>query len=631
MQFTSKTLLGPLQSEGLESDKDFIRNYVPMNGTKSIYDDSLITSIISGEKNIFSGVRGSGKTMIMKTGEMVLESEIKKGEGKKILPCYISFSGFRNDVTMQDEAELSNDELKVVKEIFRGFFYISLLDNILVKIENLELSKDVPFNFFGIKTEVGVKREIKKALHELKQVGFAELTQLKQSENKNSAGINVLDGIFDFKSSNELKRQTTKKSVTMDDLQKTVLFKNTIESICEVYGIDRIHFMFDEVFTLKYLQAEFFNILFGFRNFKYCSFTISAYPTLMDYGTEFDIPDDANVTTVAPILYKPNKKQFEKPLFDFVGKRLEVYGNKELSEVIFDDALQDLILYTNGNPRILLHSIQHIWDEKKGKINISSITNDIVNQIANTIYIDFLNKQAIRYKLSMDKINGFLDVIIERLRRMNSRGVHPTVFFLIDSSIEYHFSRTIDLLQYCRIIDHYKVGDFGGSTSKKGKVFLLNPLFARYHGVFTRDQLKQLPNLIKNAINKDRKIQFASLDSFLVQIGDAINSCPILAKGQCESVDCGEAFNESWRKCPFHDHDLTVGVIEEEKKEKPSISIECLPISYKLRNRLHEIDVKNVFDVTDCGIDGLQQASYIGRIRAKMIYYYAIEYIDDFL
>lgn len=264
-------------------------------------------------------------------------------------------------------------------------------------------------------------------------------------------------------------------------MQKTSLFKETVISLCETYKIDKIVFLFDEVHYLKYLQSEFFDLIFGFRNFGKLSFSISSYPAFMDYGECFDTPDYAKMLDVSSVLYKPSKNEFENPLIKLVELRLRTYGGIAYEDVISNEALELLILLVNGNTRMLLQSIDFIWRKNnQRKINTSSITQDIIIDMVNDWYIGFRDNQAKRYKTNIKKVNEFSDVIIKRLNDYNKRNKTSTTFFLLNDEICNHFSDTIDLLHYSRIIDKIRIASFGGSHGTMGKMYLLNPMVGWY-------------------------------------------------------------------------------------------------------------------------------------------------------
>ncbi|MFQ9617142.1 MAG: hypothetical protein ACLRY8_17260, partial [Clostridium butyricum] len=93
-------LTGPLFAEGLRGSDEIIESYISCNNNEDISKDKYIAPIISGNKLIISGVRGSGKTMILKTAEAVMkkdlyhktfevnEWELSKDD-VKMLPVYI--------------------------------------------------------------------------------------------------------------------------------------------------------------------------------------------------------------------------------------------------------------------------------------------------------------------------------------------------------------------------------------------------------------------------------------------------------------------------------------------------------------------------------------------------------------
>lgn len=621
-------LIGPLMAEEIDKQERLIEQYISSNGNTNIERDPFINDILSGKKVVLSGVRGTGKTMIIKTADVLMRQKLQKAveENSKndlILPVYITYSGFRNDVSLQDESELTKEEIKIAREVFRGYFFISLLQNVLKIIKNAGLNESVFFNFFGFRTKLGIEREINKSIDTFKRIGFREIVKNRKN------GVNVAVNIKNLLSINpDLGNEKSIKEVSLDDMQKTDLFKKTITSICKTYGIRKVIFLFDEVYYLKYLQAEFFNILFGFRNYSKISYCISAYPTFMDYGDNFDLPDDAQEASVSTTLYSPSKVDYERQYFSLVKMRLKKYGKTDYSNVITDNAIELLIALSNGNPRILLQAIDFLWKRNSSiKITINSINQDAIFEMADKWYINFLKKQAVRFKTNINKVNEFLNVIKERLTSSNNKNKIPTALFLINDDIYDNYCETIDLLHYSRIIDRVRISSFGGSDNKKGRMYLLTPIIGWYYGIFTREQLSNLPQLLKATLDKDRKIQFDSITNFRKSISSTNTiSCPAYISNKCPEYKCNGSFSEQWLNCPFH-QDIKLEIRTPLPDE---VSIEEVNLSVKILYRLKKYGkIKTIKDVLDCGVEGLLTIPQIGQIRSKNIYFIVKEYVDD--
>ncbi|KGM92795.1 hypothetical protein Z968_12675 [Clostridium novyi A str. 4552] len=627
-------LIGPLYAEAINDMNKIIESYISCNGEEDILKDKYIAPIISGNRLILSGVRGTGKTMILKTAEAVLKKdlyhkvfEINEWEldesDIKILPVYISYSGFKDDISLESQVELSSEEIKYAKEIFRGYFFMSLLQQILKVIEEMELDKNVDFNLFGLKTRFGIKKQVDNVITTFRRIGFRELVNSKKSGLDIDLKIKPLN--MGGAISNEIEQSV--KEITLNDMQKTSLFKETITSICNTYKIDKIMLLFDEVHYLKYLQCEFFDVLFGFRNFEKISFSISAYPAFMDYGEYFDVPDDAKELSVSSVLYKPSKVEFENPLIKLVELRLRTYGRVQYDEIISKEALELLILLVNGNPRMLLQSIDFIWRKNnQKKINSSNITQDIIIDMVNDWYIGFRDKQAKRYKTNIKKVEDFSKVITKRLNDYNKRNEVSTTFFLLNDEIFNHFSDTIDLLHYSRIIDKLRIASFGGSNGTMGKMYLLNPMVGWYYGIFSKSQISNLVKYTKESLDKDKKSQFDSLKSFTSNIDEAYNiSCPRYKENMCLDAKCKGAYSELWAVCPFYP-----GMnLEVTTPSYSQVEVEVLNLSSFLNSKLNENGINTLKDILDINISGLKQIHQIGDVRAKNIYYATKEYIDD--
>lgn len=626
MAIEIQELCGPIYAESLENDDDYIESYIKSSKDINIRSDKYISSIINGNRVVLSGVRGSGKTMILKVVSAVLKKDVKKslilGNRNMIIPVFISYSGFKEDVSLQEEFAMSPLEMTTTKEIFRSYFFMSILQEILSVIEELELDENIEFNFFGLRTKFGIKREIDKAIREFKRKGFREI--LTSKEKGMDIGVKV--PVLNFVGKGGATGQT--KEVLLNDMQKVSLFKETIESLCETYGISKIMFLYDEVHYLKYLQSEFFNTLFSFRNFKYIGYAISAYPTFMNYGDSFDVPDDAKELMVSNILYKPTKDEYERPLIELVSTRLKKYSGIDQEEVIENDALKFLILLFNGNPRMLLQAIQHLWVSNNQKtIQMSTINQNVIEEMESSWYTAFCNNQAKRFRTNIDKVNKFIKIVISRITEYNQRNEMATIYFMLNEDIQNKYSETIDLLLYCRMIDKIRVSSFGGSKGSKGKVYLVTPIILWSYGAFNKKQISGLDSCVMRSIAKDIKIQFDSITKIDSLMGESKGiSCHRLDDARCTNPMCTEdTYSEMWKICPFNGLDLSIKVISSSE-----ISIDKLEvISEKIKTRLHAAGIDSLHDVLIGGEDELMKIQYIKRVRAKNIYFASKEYVDD--
>lgn len=629
MGIESGELIGPIFAESL-TDDEVIDLYV--TSSEKIEEDKYLGYLLNSNRVVLSGVRGTGKTMILKTADVLLKKDLlhklhyvndweRDKRDYKVLPIYISYSGFKEEVTLQNDRELSEEEKKVAKDIFRSYFFMTILQHILAAIEELELDQEIEFNFFGILTKLGIKREIDKAIKAFRRKGFKELV-LSQT-NGVDVGIKVSNLGIDSKNVKNMQS----KEVLLDDMHKNFLFKETIKSICSKYKLDKIMLLFDEVHYLKYLQSEFFDCLFGLRTESKIAFAISVYPTYMDYGSQFDISDDAKEVPVSNTLYRPSKEEYEKPLINLVKKRVLTYGKKEIDDIISPDALSLLIVLVNGNPRFLLQSIELFWTENnKKKILSSTITQSIVEKIASSWYLDFCSNQAKRYKSSYDKAMKFVRIITRRLSDYNKRNTNITNLFLVNEDICKKYSDTLELLLYSRIIDKVGIASFGGKSSYKGTLYSLNCMIGWHQGIFTKKQISNLVLGLKASYDKDSKVQFDSIKNFDSELGtNKINSCPRLLDESCKEPKCQNFFSEEWQVCPYYPN-LSLDVNSMSSTE---IDIEDLGITDKIANRLHENGINTVHDILVAGIDGLKEIPWIKDIRANSIYYLAKEYVDD--
>jgi|GEM_PF-4409483 len=63
----SNDLIGPLYAEAINDVDKIIESYISYNEELDVLKDKYIAPIMSGNRLILSGVRGTGKTMILNT------------------------------------------------------------------------------------------------------------------------------------------------------------------------------------------------------------------------------------------------------------------------------------------------------------------------------------------------------------------------------------------------------------------------------------------------------------------------------------------------------------------------------------------------------------------------------------
>ncbi len=630
MEKETSTLLGPLMADSLEENDSIVREYIISNGGSDIIDDKYISSILGDERVVISGVRGTGKTMILKVANEVIKKDLDyklhyinewdlDERDKKILPVFISFSGFKDEVSLQDESTLVDGEVRSIREIFRSYFFITILQEILGTIKNLKLDEEVEFNFFGLRTKFGIKKEIDKAIRDFKRKGFQEIVTCRKNGIDSGIKIKAFEGALNLGSTTEVKE------ILLNDMQKVSLFKETTDSICKTYGFDKVMFLFDEVHYLRYLQSEFFDTLFGFRGYNRIGYAISIYPAFMDYGDRFDIPDDAKEVPVSNTLYKPTKDDFERHLLNLLENRIKTYSKfKSIFDIITESVLKQLIVMLNGNPRMLLQCVDYLY-RNNGQGKVSDFNQSEILDIANKWYVEYYKKQAKRYKTSPERAKQFLNVITDRLKAYNVRNEKATVFFALSDEICDEYTETIDLLVYSRIIEKIKLSSFGGQEGIKGVLYSLTPIVGCYYSIFTNKQISALPECVKYCIDKDNKIQFSSSVRFNREVGTINkNDCPRAEEGNCVDYKCKGTYSENWTICPFTGMSLKVI-----KKTSREIDINVLDLSDRLMKRLREANINTLHDIISNGKSGLQKIQYIKQVRANMIYDLTKEYIDD--
>ncbi|MBD3216406.1 MAG: hypothetical protein GF311_27585, partial [Candidatus Lokiarchaeota archaeon] len=200
---------------------DAIRNYENM-GKKIFYENSFWKKILNkalnaNTSNLFIGRRGSGKTMLLKESIARISDKMRNlvkrdNLNKFILPVDISFTAFIHKYSFPSIGDFHKDEKEIMKELFRGYFYLMTIQNVLEAIKKLNLKPineemslyDIEFsleknNYYGL--------EIIKNL--IKELRFKVIPRkiIEEKTKKNEFGINKILTLKHGKGRDKIERK----------------------------------------------------------------------------------------------------------------------------------------------------------------------------------------------------------------------------------------------------------------------------------------------------------------------------------------------------------------------------------------------------------------------------------------
>lgn len=530
--------------------------------------------------------------MLLKFTESLI---LKNFDIDRRLPVYISFSAFLAKFLFPKIGEFSNKTKEIARELFKSYFHVLILEKVIKTINSLDIKPSIDFEILGKFIKKRKKINLEKLLIQLNQNMKRELVPrniLTSQDTRSSFNI----GIKNFGTSSERTDKISIKSVDFQILESEIEIRNALESIIEAYGIKKIVLLFDEIPGLGYLQGEFFDILYIFRDQPSIIFKIGTYPYYTDMGKYFDTPDDAERVNLDRRIFQRSINEY----YNYFEKLLELVLKKDIKEIfnnlIDENALKILSIAAGGNTRLFLTFIKGIGEIYDNKIRISDIEKHI-EKLYNQNYRQFIRENARRNSVDEDICFNIIDKICERLGTRNKKKTGNTSFVGISKNVFKEFENEFNLLDYCRVLEFYDDKILSGELGR-GKRYNLNLIIA--------------------AVNKSFKYESKGITSQFHQ-----NLITHLEKMQSED-----------RKIIISNLKEEVTVKTKRKKVRKKIdpmeeSITVLNFTNYITNLLRGNGYNTPNDVQQASEIDLKKIRGIGKIKTRMIKVRLEEYISD--
>ena len=397
-------------------DSELLDLYVDLNENNDIL--KYLTNKIPV---LLVGSRGSGKTMLLRVAEKILEKDFERD---RILPVFITFK----------EAGLIKDNY------FKQWMLSKILFQLrrkLVRLCNMQTGINVVKDFFDIHfDEENINSKIDRFNRLLQKIWKNKKVDVKQ----------------------EIKEIFNKDVEDIDILNEIDYFNALIEDICNEFNIKRIVFLFDEACHnfIPSQQRIFFTLFRDIRS-QYVNCKAAVYPGIVSYGETFQKFHDATEIKIERKITDENyiesmRKMIRKQVDEKVYNRLEENGE-----------LLDLLIYSSsGNPRTLLRSLIAATKNLAAPLRRQSVTETIKEFYRNDIWNEhiLLSEKYVRYKDLIDWGREFLEnrVIEDINTKFNSENKNKTIYFAVDRDAPQAVKQSMKILEHSGIISLHKEG-----------------------------------------------------------------------------------------------------------------------------------------------------------------------------
>lgn len=579
-----ENLIDLARAEDFTDDDQFLNCF-----TETERKRDLIERLKGPGAHLLEGPRGVGKSSLLKKAELELDESYTDS---KILAVYVNFKA--SLLVETGSSELGYDP-------FLCWVAAKVLDAFYKKCRKLQIltSEEIGDRYrrvLGI-TSVWTSSSLERIIHDLQS-----LTTTVTDEKR----VEILRSLTD---------------VGLGGLANVEAIADFIRKVLEDKEITRVNFLFDEAaHTFDEQQQEIFFQFFKLLHGGSIAVKAATYPGITSYGGNFEIGQDAVKLSISSIdeNLETARNVLRQHFRNLLKKRIppSLYG--ELVER--GEALDLLILLSNGNPRVFLQTVSK-WVSSKEyskRSALSASNNFIATELVK--YHLGLKKRLPRFAshidLGMDLVKGHL--VPELQKKNEGKGSDPkvqTVYFTMESTIPFKVLRSLELLEYSGFVYSKSVVKTAGRRQAHRYALHLGVAANEkaFHSSFSRD-----PDIAIKRLSIADYREFYVSDERFEQLLNDHPSRDICPNGHIRKTD--GSF------CPICGKRFAVDRVILSLLDDP---VEKLFLTEFLKQKLkHDFQAKTVRDALTLTESELQSAAWIGPIRSRLITNAAEEYIS---
>ena len=564
------------------SEEQFITCY-----TETDRERELVEKLKGPGAHLLEGPRGVGKSTLLKKAELELDESYNKS---KILAVYVNFKASLLVDTGASEIGYSP---------FLCWVTAKLLDSFYKKCRSLQVltTDDIGERYqrlLGI-SENATASDLEEIVRDLQSLSTAT------SEDKKKEIIEKL------------------KMRGLNNFSNVEAVADFVRQIANDKKLVRVNFIFDEAaHTFDEGQQETFFEFFKLLHGDIIAVKAAVYPGITSYGGNFEEGQDAIKLSFSSIdeNLKTARDQLRWHFRELLKKRLPAPDFGKLAERA--EALDMLILLSNGNPRMFLQATSKLISSKEiSKRSALSASNNFVSTELINYHLGLkkrLPRFASHIDLGIELIKGHL--IPELQKKNEGKGENPkiqTVYFTIAALIPHKIHKAISLLEYSGFL--YSKSVVKIANRKQAKRYALHLGVAANDKIFHSSLSRDPDKAIKLLSIADYREFYESDDRFI----NIVNDHP--DKQTCPN---GHIRQAEGNFCPVCGAKFKIDPVIENLL---SDSINNLLLSEFLISKIIEFRASTVRDVLNLTESRLQEAYRIGPKRARQIINAAEEYI----
>jgi len=578
LQFNNEDLLQTARCE------DLLYEQIQQVSVLGEFERGVIDALKGSGANLLEGARGVGKSMLLRMAEIELDENFQE---ERKLGVYVNF---KTSTLLEG---VKADE----RDAFQIWVNIKILEALHEKLLALNLiaktgAADPYQRVFGVSSVLETKAMLEEKIHLLQKLAFSNGGQEKI--------INEIGADFLAKA------------------QDTSFLVNIIKEVAELFSLKKILFFFDEAaHTFIPSQQNIFFEIFKLLHGGKVACKAAVYPTVTNYGRNFEVGQDAIVLSV--IRFDPGESGRRENRLHFrsiLDKRIPKTSN--LRKKIFARGAElDLCIdLSNGNPRALLHILNSAISGNSS-LSERSVNLAVQNYVDQALlpYHTSLNKRLPKYashiRVGLDLLRGFLIPEIRAKNHRRTKSEYQSAFFTLQRDMSPNLKLSLDILSYSGMVSQLGTVKIRGGT---GPRYLVNLALMATEKAF--DTPKTSDAIARLSLTDYR--EFSSSDAQIKTYLDSLlandDACP----------SCSTPLPQNAKFCSECGHKIVVTSIVSALLEE---SVDELSISSRLIDRIRP-KFSNVGSVVQAKRNELMTIPYIKDVRSRIIKNAADEFIS---
>ena len=548
------------------------------------FERRIIDALKGGGANLLEGARGVGKSMLLRMAEIELDNTFQTD---KKLGVYVNF---KTSTLLEG---VKADE----RDAFQIWVNIKILEALHEKMLALNIiaksgGADPYQRVFGISSVLETKAMLEEKIHLLQKLAFSKVSQ---TDIINQIGTEFLA-----------------------KAQDTSFLVNIIREVAELFSLNKILFFFDEaahtfIPTQQNIFFEIFKLLHGGK----VACKAAVYPTVTNYGRNFEIGQDAIVLPV--VRFDPGesgRRENREHFRSILEKRLP--KTSTLRKKIFTRGAElDLCIdLSNGNPRALLHILNSALASNNplSERTVGLAVQSYVDQ-ALIPYHQSLSKRLPKYashiRIGLDLLRGYIIPEIRSKNHRKTKSNYQSAFFTVQRDMSPNLKLALDILCYSGMVSQLGTVKIASGT---GPRYMINLALMATEKAF--DTSKTADAISRLSVTDYR--EFSSSDS---QIQTYLSS--LLLPSETCSI-CSAPLPQNAKFCSECGNKIIATSIVSTLLEE---SIDGLSVSDRLKDRVRP-KFPTVGSIVQAKRNELMKIPYIKDVRSRIIKNAADEFIS---